>query len=303
MDYTIATLRAFLAVYETRSVSRAADRLFISQPSVTYSLNRLRQVFGDDLFTRRGAEMVPTAVAREIHPRIREAVEVLDGVLRDPADFDPAVSRRTFRLQLTDIGAATLLPRVLVLVASAAPRIRIEASQLDLTRAPALAATGDLDAFVCTQRLDDPRLRRDELFEQHYLGVCAADHPRLPERPSLEQYLAEGHVSAAGGGGLQAIGEALDALGTPRDVRVVLGDLLAVPALVSSTEYVGYVPRVVALRRDLSNGVRFFDLPFDLPRTTVSLYTPRREVASPELSWFREILLKAFSSPAARDLV
>lgn len=303
MDYTIAALRAFLAVYEARSVSRAADRLFISQPSVTYSLNRLRQLFADDLFTRRGTEMTPTAVARELYPRVREAVRVLDDVLRGPEGFDPSVSRRTFRLQLTDIGAATLLPRVLVLVAEAAPRVRIEAGQLDLARAPALAAGGDLDAFVCTPHLDDPRLRRDELFEQHYLGVCAAAHPRLPSRPTLRQYLAEGHVAAAEDGGHQVIGEALDALGTPRDVRVVLRDLLAVPALVASTEYVGYVPRVVARCRGVPDGVRFFDLPVDPPRTTVSLYTPRREVTSPELAWLREILLEAFGSPALRDLV
>lgn len=297
MDYTIATLRAFLAVYETRSVSRAAQRLFLSQPSVTYSLNRMRQLLGDDLFVRQGTEMAPTGAARAAYPRVREAVRVLDDVLRSPGGFDPALSRRAFRLQLTDLAAAVLLPRALTLVADRAPQVRLDVERLDLSRAPALAIEGTLDAFVCVPDINDPRLRRDELFEQHYVGVCAAGHPRLPERPSVAEYLAEGHVSADGVAGHQAAGEYLDALGTPRDIRVILNDLLSLPALVANTEYVGYVPRIVAHRPGIRRGVRFFDLPFTPPASAVSLYTPRREMSAPELDWLRGLLIEAFREP------
>src|SRR5271154_5103828 len=97
-------VRVFVTIYETGSVSAAADRLHVSQPSVSYALARLRDLLGEPLFTRHREGMTPTFFAPQLQAKFRRAVSDIETVIEATRNFDPASSTRRFRLALSDIG-------------------------------------------------------------------------------------------------------------------------------------------------------------------------------------------------------
>src|SRR6266545_580043 len=124
-------LQTFDAIYAEASVSRAADRLGVSQPTVSHALARLRTLYGDPLFVRRASGVTPTAKADRLADAVRQALHILDVAIHEADRYDPAASERTFRLHMTDIGEAIFLPRLMAALARRAPRVRVEARQLD----------------------------------------------------------------------------------------------------------------------------------------------------------------------------
>ena len=105
-------LRVFQAIVEERSLTKAGERLALSQPAVSYSLGRLRTLFDDTLFIRTRAGMQPTPVALELAEIVGRALDTVRQALRYAERFDPATSTRTFRLSLSDAGEMAFLPAI-----------------------------------------------------------------------------------------------------------------------------------------------------------------------------------------------
>ena len=106
-------LRTFVVLYELRSVTAAADRLHVTQPTVSYTLKRLREHFADDLFRREGHDMVPTAKATALFAPLQEALAQIDLTVSDPDVFEPAGFSGGLALGLTSIGEQTFLPPIM----------------------------------------------------------------------------------------------------------------------------------------------------------------------------------------------
>src|SRR6478735_7463210 len=108
----VGMLRTFDALMREQNVSRAAARLFLSQPAVSASLNRLREVFDDPLFTRTSHGVLPTERARALAPQVEKLLADLAGLLEADAGFDPATSSRIFRIAGSDHASRMLLPEL-----------------------------------------------------------------------------------------------------------------------------------------------------------------------------------------------
>ena len=106
-------MRTLVLLYQTRSVTRTAEALYITQPSVSYALRRLRHQFNDELFVRSSDGLQPTDLAEQMYPSLQQALEVIDETVSGARDFDPSTSQRAFRLLATDLGEIGLLPAVL----------------------------------------------------------------------------------------------------------------------------------------------------------------------------------------------
>lgn len=141
-------LRVFEAVWATRSVSRAAERLALTQPAVSSALARLRQAYGDPLFTRAGAQMAPTAFCSEQAHYLLDALSLVERSLSAVQAFDPASSDRKFILGMRDIGEATLLLPVLAAVGQAAPGVRFHTVLSPLETTNQKLADGRVDLAV-----------------------------------------------------------------------------------------------------------------------------------------------------------
>src|SRR6266508_3175173 len=172
-------LQTFDAIYAEASVSRAADRLGVSQPTVSHALARLRTLYGDPLFVRRASGVTPTAKADRLADAVRQALRILDVAIHEADRYDPAASERTFRLHMTDIGEAIFLPRLMAALARRAPRVRVEARQLD---------DGDILPALESARIDlalgyIPALASVDktlLLSERYVVVMRRDHPLAP---------------------------------------------------------------------------------------------------------------------------
>lgn len=291
--YDIGMLRTFVLVYETSSVTLAAERLFISQPSVSYTLRKLRTHFGDVLFQRNGQRLEPTPVAEELYPRLRRLLESMDELMASSTSFHPSTSRRHFRLRMTDVGISGLLPRMLHRLRSEAPHIALEVELLNLATTVQELRAGATDAAICTTRLDAPDLSRELLFRQQYIGIRPVDHPRIGDIPTLAEYEAEQHITVAISTGHTALDQRVRDLGIHRSVALVVPTFSALPSLLEGTDLISYAPTSVANRLVGQGAVRTFALPFEIPVSEIALYSVRRELPSPEFDWFRGAIVEA----------
>lgn len=292
-DYDIRMIRVFVLVYEMGTVTAAAERLFLTQPSVSYTLRKLRTLFEDPLFQRRGQRLEPTPVAEGLYPKLRQLLESADEVMSGAAAFRPETSQRHFRLRMTDVGVSGLLPRIFAPLHAAAPGVVLNIEALNLDTAVQELRSGEADAVICTTRLDGSDLQRQPLFTQEYRGVCAVDHPRIGDRPTLEEFEAEEHVAVATSTGHRALDERAHELDIDRRVPLVLPSFSALPSVLTGTEMLSYAPASVAARLASTGQVRVFEIPFEIPTTEIALYTLRRELPSAEFDWFRGLMVDA----------
>lgn len=301
MAYDLNMVRTFVLLYETRSVTRTAERLYVSQPSVSYTLGKLRRTFTNPLFVRSAAGMVPTALADEIYPKLRESLAFIDEAMLGADAFEPASSRHTFRLLMTDLGEIALLPRVLARVRAAAPGVSLDVLPFDAETARQSLVVGAADAAICTPRLEGPDLTRDVLSRQDYVGICDGAHPRIGGRPSLAAYLAERHVVIDAAIGHDHVEDAIRSLGHEKDVAIRLSRFSVLPDILAGTEYLSTVPREIGEIFARTRGVRSFELPFPHATGEIGLYTYARSLPSPSASWLRATIRAALQDPALRD--
>ena len=124
LDGTV--LQTFLSVMRLRKATLAAEEMGLSQPAISHALGRLRRLFGDPLFLRKSHGLEPTALARELEPKIRRIVRLMSETLHEPKEFDPASSDMTARIAAYDYELATILPQLISRTSQFHTNIRVE---------------------------------------------------------------------------------------------------------------------------------------------------------------------------------
>ena len=295
-DYDIGMIRVFVLIYETGSVTATAERLFLSQPSVSYTLRRLRTTLGDPLFVRRNQRLEPTSVAEDLYPRLRQLLDSLDDLMGRSPHFVPELSSRRFRLKLTDVGVSGLVPSIMRRVRSQAPGVVLDVGVFASSTAVQDLRAGKTDAVICSTRLDAPDLLRETLFTQAYVGVAAPDHPRIGDAPTIEEFEAEHHIAVGAETGHRAVDLRVQELGIKRRIALVIPSFSGLPSILAGTELLSFAPSPVAYLQAAMGQLKVFDLPFDVPIGEVGLYTIRREIPSPDVDWLRSCIIEALQT-------
>jgi DNA-binding transcriptional LysR family regulator len=236
-------LRVLATLLEERSVSRAAARLQQSQPTVSGSLKRLREIFGDALLVRDGTAMVPTARATGLAPQARRALAAMETLLASPEDFEPARAALRFRIASPDYIAPAWMARLVQHVAAEAPHCRIELRPLgptfDYERA---LGEDELDLVIGNWPAPPEHLHISLLLEDEVVCLLARDHPLAQGRQQLTEadYLAAGHVVpqpyAMARRGL--VETYLAERRLQRDARVQVPYFALAPAIVAGTQLI-----------------------------------------------------------------
>jgi DNA-binding transcriptional LysR family regulator len=235
-------LQLFDLLYDTRSVTRAAEQLGQSQPTVSIWLARLREHLQDPLFIRTPAGMAPTPQADALIGPCREILESLRRFTAWEIAFDPATAQRRFRICMTDASHVTLLPRLLAHVRAQAPGIRLEAARIDGNTERALES-GEADLAIGYVPWLTGGIYQQQLFEQDWICLSNRHHPRLKARLGKRQYCAEEHVAIAAGTGGQLLEQALLREGVERRVVLELPGFLGLGAIVQTTDLIATLPR------------------------------------------------------------
>ncbi len=291
---SLKLLRLFDLIYTTQSVTRAADQLGQSQPTVSNWLGRLRRHLGDELFVRTAAGMQPTPRAEELIVPAREALAALRRVAAPPEAFDPSSSRRRFRICMTDASHITLLPQVLAHVRAVGPGIRLEAARIDEATGQALQS-GQADLAIGLVPWLESGFYQQVLYPQDWVCLVNARHPRLTAGMGLRDYKAEAHIGIVGGTGVQLLEAALLRHRVERRILLELPGFLGLAAIVSTTDLVATVPRQIGETLARTNGLTVFDCPVPVPPFSVKQHWHARYNQDPANRWLRALCERLFA--------
>ncbi|WP_405162632.1 LysR family transcriptional regulator [Nocardia sp. NBC_01499] len=292
-EFDLNLIRTFVLLYETRSVTAAADVLGVTQPTVSYGLGKLRRRLGDELFVRGPGGLVPSSEAERLYPPLRTAIEQLDVTIGAATQFD-ASGPVSFSIGLTDLGEVNSLPLVIAELCARAPDSTLQVHAFDTETAADQLTRGQVDAIVASPVLDSVRLHRVPLFTEDYVGMVAADHPRLRGASATDAELrGERHIVVEGTTGHPAPRHALRAYGLEERISVRVTRFATLPYVVQDTTYVAIVPKRIACAMASTHRVRTFALPWHIEPVEVAVYTRRPPGRSAAQSWFLDVIRAA----------
>jgi DNA-binding transcriptional LysR family regulator len=280
----LVTLDALLSEH---NVTRAAQRLNLSQPSVSVHLARLRDIFGDPLLLPGPRGMRPTQRADALREPLRQALESLERAVSPARPFDPAAATQTWRVAATDYGESTIVLPALNGLRSAAPGTRLAVLELVPPRIARQAEQGEIDLAFHTSEGAPPGMRRKLLFAERYVLVGRAGHPRLKKRPTLSQFCRLDHVivSPDGGGFSGITDEVLSKVGLTRRVVLSVPHFLFVMSAVASSDLVAMLPARLVRSVD---ALQVVEPPVDVPGFEMAMLWHERSHRDPAHQWLRE---------------
>lgn len=287
-------LLIFDEIYKTRNVTRAADNLGMPQSSVSLGLGKLREHFNDRLFSRTAKGMAPTPRAENAIADVRVALQALQHALADEPVFDPAGSRREFRICMTDISEIILLPRLLNYLREHGPGIQVDISKIS-PDSPGALADGRVDLAVGFMPHLEAGFYQQKLFDQHFVCLVSNGHPRVQDALSLEALQREEHVLVrTSGTGHAIVDKVLVAEGVERRVALRLPSFLGAARIVAQTELLAIVPHRYGAAMADSEDVRMLPVPVELPSFQVKQHWHERYHADASNRWLRQVFARLF---------
>ncbi|HEV7257001.1 MAG TPA: LysR substrate-binding domain-containing protein [Bosea sp. (in: a-proteobacteria)] len=300
MRYDLNLLPIFVVLMEERSVTRAAQRLGITQPALSNALTRLRAVMRDQLFIRERYGIQPTPLALELAPAIAAALATVDDIVLGQQDFDPARAERLITIAPNSYVEFVLVPAIVSRLREIAPGIRLRLTPYGSDVVETGVISGDT-AMVLGRIVDPP----DSLVVQHLMDdglacVVRADHPEISETMSREQYESLKHINMLPPGRLRAgLFQALDRQGLRRDIAVSVTHFLAIPELIAVTDYCSTLPKLICRHLAGDPRLKIVPSPVDLGSFPVEMAWHVRYRNDPAHRWLRSLIAEVASEVAA----
>jgi DNA-binding transcriptional LysR family regulator len=285
-------LRVFDAVARERHVTRAAERLNLSQPAVSNALARLRQALGDELFLRRPGGVEPTALALSLAQPVAEALDRIGDAIAGQAPFEPATTRRVFGVAFSEYAEAVLVPPLLERLAREAPGALLAVRHADRTNWEALLE-GDAASLAVGMLPEPPALyTRLRLLPEGFLTLMRPDHPLAEGELTLERFVSVPHLLHSPNGSRDgALDVALAAEGVARRLGAVIAHLSAVPEILARTEMIISLSSRLACQMAAAHGLVRREPPVTLRHSRLSMVFHRRFEADAGHAWLRRLVL------------
>ncbi|AEF22327.1 MULTISPECIES: LysR family transcriptional regulator [Pseudomonas] len=288
-----------LIVFETlmheRSVTRAAEKLFLGQPAISAALSRLRNLFDDPLFVRTGRSMEPTARAQEIFALLSPALDSISTAVSRASEFDPATSNAVFRIGLSDDVEFALLPALLRRLRSEAPNVVLVVRRANYLLMPNLLASGEISVGVSyTEEL--PANAKRKSLRRSKPKLLRADS--IPGKLSLDEYCARPHAMVSFAGDLNGfIDEQLARFDRTRKVVLAVPQFNGLGTLLAGTDLIAVVPDYTAAALTAAGGLRAEDLPFESDSFEMSMAWRGAQDNDPAERWLRSRIQMFFGDP------
>jgi LysR family transcriptional activator of mexEF-oprN operon len=294
-------LLTFTALVEEKSVTRAGERLFLSQSATSGALSRLREFFGDDLLVRSGRGLEPTARAIELMEAIRPHLAGLTQAVAAAVPFDPASDRRVFRLGCTDAFAFAALPALSAQLRSEAPACDLVVRIGDYRTLPGLLAANEVSLIGGYLR-DDPAANAKVRLLREAPWVLLRDASSPPIDGDLDRFCARIHALVTPLGDLHgfSLDDLLARLGKERRIAIGVTSFAMLLALLPGTELVASVPDFVARPLARLGHLAVEELPIQVPPVPNSLAWRAAVDRDAAEQWFRQAVREAFSEASGQ---
>ena len=289
----------FDAIYTEANLTRAGQIVGITQPAVSNALARLRETFNDPLFVRTAQGMVPTPMAQNIIGPVRNALSLLRVSVQESRIFNPLQANKTFRISMTDLTEAVILPPLFQRLRRLAPAVVIESFLCKRRETTKELAAGRLDFAVDAPLNTDPQVRHVKLMQDQYVCALRQGHPMAKDRISLDEYMGMTHIHISSRrNGLGYVDLALGKMGLQRRIALRSQHYLMASQVLQQTDMVMTVPERFARRHQL-NYVR---LPVnDVPPLETHLYWHESTDQDPANRWMREQMIELCQAVVAQD--
>jgi DNA-binding transcriptional LysR family regulator len=293
-------LVALDALLTERNVTRAAERLFVTQQAMSASLGRLREHFDDELLIRVGREMMTTPMAEALARPVREALLSAERALTAEPHFNPATANRRFRVSLSDYASFVVLPRLLQLVTSVAPGIVIEVEPL-APNLPSRIANGEIAFSITTSDFSSFGVSRpsdalilEPLFTDDFVCVVDRNHPLIQDGISRGQYEQASHNLAQFGRPTEtSVEKAWRHEGIAPVVGAVAPGFVAILFMLPGTPLVGTVQRRLAEAVAPKLGLRTYECPIPVASLNEDLVWHERDRMDPAHAFLRKLCHEA----------
>ncbi|KRW95242.1 LysR family transcriptional regulator [Paracoccus sp. MKU1] len=284
--FDLNLMKVFLAIWDLQSVTAASERLGLTQPAVSHGLRRLRDHFGDPLFTRVGNAMMPTPTAAQLFIAFDRAMQTVGHSLQQQGRFDAATSTRVFRVAMSDVAEFYFLPALLAVMEAEAPSARLESVPLlDLGTEAALRA-GQVDIALGFTPGFSEECQSSLLFHDQFVCLVRRDHPIRGSKLSKSEFSALTYVDVSTQApGYRLIDQRLQVIGAVRLVTARLVHFTVAPEIVRHTDLATLYPRSAAERVNVEGAFRLLELPFDLPNIPISLTVHRNFADDRAIQW------------------
>lgn len=282
-------LVALEALLTTQSVTRAAEKLSISQPAMSGALNRLREHFDDALIQRAGRNMVLTPFGLELSGRVREVLEHATELVRMRPGFDPSTSDRSFVMVASDYALSIIVPMVLPRVAAAAPNVAIHVETRSADHARRFS-NGQIDVVLVPANLSMPDYPCAPLFEDEYVCIAWQDNPLVHDRLTKDEFLSLGHVVRVNPAAGEPAGDerSVRSMGLTRRVAATVPVFGMLPRMVVGTPWIATVQRRLAEHAARHYPIRVLPHPLNIPPLSMMLQWPTVRSTDGGNCWLRQ---------------
>ncbi|MBC3303821.1 LysR family transcriptional regulator [Pseudomonas sp. SWRI18] len=290
----------FDAIYTEANLTRAGQIVGITQPAVSNALARLRETFNDPLFVRTAQGMVPTPMAQNIIGPVRNALSLLRVSVQESRIFNPQQAAKTYRISMTDLTEAVILPPLFQRLRRLAPTVVIESFLSKRRETTKELAAGRLDFAVDAPLNTDPQVRHVKLMEDRYVCAMRKGHPMAgKDKLTLDDYLSLTHIHISSRrNGLGHVDLALGKMGIQRKIALRSQHYLMASQVLQQTDMVMTVPERFARRHEL----HWFNLPVnDVPAVETHLYWHESTDQDPANRWMREQMIELCQQVTAHE--
>lgn len=283
-------------IYTEGGITKAADKLHLTQPAISHALARLREMFNDPLFERQGHKMVPTPLAKRLIDPLRESLQHLGAVLNDTHSFEPRTAKKRFVIGLRDYMESTVMPRLMEALAAEAPEIEISTVRANRRSLESELNAGTLDLAVDVLLPVTPAVKFIRVHVDGMAVVARRDHPLVQGSLDIDTYLSLRHIlvtSRRQGAGFEDV--ELHRLGLHRKIALRCQFYFAACRTVSHTDLLLTMPESYAhmANRQLGNQV----LAFPVPLSPMDAYMYWHASAENDSAnrWLRELMLRSYA--------
>ncbi|WKB51301.1 LysR family transcriptional regulator [Eleftheria terrae] len=304
-------LRVFDQVMAEQNLTRAAERLAMTQPAVSNALRRLREALGDDLLVRTAFGVKPTPRAEALWPEVRAALARLQDAL-DPPAFDPGASEATFRLAMADATAATLLPSLVARIEQTQALTNLRVLPLTTRDPRALLDKGEVDFAIgyfpdavaaLTSQGNAASLHHQRLWDGQYVCVMRKGHPLAEQELTLDHFCAAHHLLVSFSGRAHGfVDQALASLKRTRRIVLTVNQFFTAGRVVIHSDLLTVLPRDFLPATGFERELTVKPLPLALQGVHVEVLWHQRHDRDPAHRWMREQILAVGAQRGAREV-
>ena len=282
------------AIFESENLTHAAQKLGVSQPTISTSLNKLRILFGDDLFVRSRGAMRPTERALQFREPLRQVLDAVRFDIFAQRPFDPAEEPGVFTISTTDFGELESLPEIVTCLEREAPDITIRTILCESSELPKAMDAGEIDlAYGYFPDLNDAVFHQQVILEHDPVCLARKHHPVISEGLTVAQYREARHVAMNPGNRIgDIITTALKDQGIERRIALAMSHSVYIPYIVSKTDLIATVPRPTAIQAATLYPLAILETPFAAPTMKLKQVWHRRFDKSPRLKWLRRLVAR-----------